>query len=378
MKRIIFMIFLCAYVVSMQAQKITRHYQNESLSKVLEDLNTAYGDQTIYFIYDELEDFTVTSRFSNLSIREALREVIGFYPIKVTYDDDRIFVECTQKEDTKVIGRVVDEEGKPIEFANISLHTVIDTIAKVQSTYINGSVSNENGDFVIPCSAKRVIAKVTYIGYKTVSREVGVGNIGTITLHPETYTISGVVVKGEIPQYKMVHGGMTVDVQHSILHDVGTAEDLLSLIPLVQGKDGKFEVLAKGEPEIYINNKKVRNPIELKQLKSLDVKSVDVITAPGAQYNAEVNAVIRIKTLKPQGDGLSVMATSRTWKNNKWSNYDDLTVKYRTGGLEAFATVALDNGHFSNDQDIDQELHIKKDLFNVLEAVGRSLSIRQV
>ena len=66
MKRIIFMIFLCAYVVSMQAQKITRHYQNESLSKVLEDLNTAYGDQTIYFIYDELEDFTVTSRFSNL------------------------------------------------------------------------------------------------------------------------------------------------------------------------------------------------------------------------------------------------------------------------------------------------------------------------
>ena len=107
MKRIIFMIFLCAYVVSMQAQKITRHYQNESLSKVLEDLNTAYGDQTIYFIYDELEDFTVTSRFSNLSIREALREVIGFYPIKVTYDDDRIFVECTQKEDTKVIGRIL-------------------------------------------------------------------------------------------------------------------------------------------------------------------------------------------------------------------------------------------------------------------------------
>ena len=339
MKRIIFMIFLCAYVVSMQAQKITRHYQNESLSKVLEDLNTAYGDQTIYFIYDELEDFTVTSRFSNLSIREALREVIGFYPIKVTYDDDRIFVECTQKEDTKVIGRVVDEEGKPIEFANISLHTVTDTIAKVQSTYINGSVSNENGDFVIPCSAKRVIAKVTYIGYKTVSREVGVGNIGTITLHPETYTISGVVVKGEIPQYKMVHGGMTVDVQHSILHDVGTAEDLLSLIPLVQGKDGKFEVLAKGEPEIYINNKKVRNP----------------------------------KTLKPQGDGFSLMATSRTWKNNKWSNYDDLTVKYRTGGLEAFATVALDNGHFSNDQDIDQELHIKKDLFNVHATLpGRS------
>ena len=91
---------------------------------------------------------------------------------------------------------------------------------------------------------------------------------------------------------------------------------------------------------------------------------MDIITAPGAQYNAEVNAVIRIKTLKTQGDGLSVMATMDTRQNNKLSNYDDLTVKYRQGGLEAFANVALDNGHYSNDQDLDQELHISKDMFN--------------
>ena len=163
----------------------------------------------------------------------------------------------------------------------------------------------------------------------------------------------------------MTSGGMTVEVQHSILHDIGTADDVLSMLPMVQGRNGKFEVLAKGEPEIYINSKKVNNAQELKQLKSVDIKSVDIITAPGAQYNAEVNAVIRIKTLKAQGDGLSVMATIDTKQNNKLHNYDDLTVKYRLGGLEAFANVALDNGHYSNDQDLDQELHISKDVFNV-------------
>ena len=226
-------------------------------------------------------------------------------------------------------------------------------------------MSNENGDFVIPCKAQHIILKVSYIGYKTVERNVSVGNVGTITLQPETYMVKGVEVKGEIPQYKMTSGGMTVDVQHSILHDVGTADDLLSMLPLVKARNGKYEVLTKGEPEIYINNKKVRDPIELKQLKSADVKSVDIITAPGAKYNAEVNAVIRIKTLKTQGDGLSLMATTQTWKNNKWNNYDDLTLKYRTGGMEAYANVALDNGHYSNDQNIDQELHISKDLFNV-------------
>lgn len=366
MKKILFTVLLCSLVLCLNAQKITRDYQNVSLSKVLEDLNTATSNQTIYFIYDELEDFTVTSHFSNLPVKEAIREVIGFYPIKVTYDDDKIFIECTQKESAKVTGRIVDESGQPVEFANISLHSATDNQNNDQnSTYLNGGVSNENGDFVIPCKEERVNLKVSYIGYKTVTRTVSVGEIGTITMQPETYTVNGIVVKGEIPQYKMAKGGMMVDVQHSLLHDIGNADDLLSMIPMIQGRDGKFEVLAKGEPEIYINNKKVRDMGDLKRLKSVDVKSVEVITAPGAKYNAEVNAVIVIKTLKPQGDGFSLMATSQTWRNNKWNNNDDLTLRYRTGGLEAFANVALDNGHYSNDQTIDQELHISKDLFNV-------------
>ena len=366
MKKYIFTALLCVLTLCAQAQRISRNYQNESLSKVLEDLNAATSDKTIYFIYDELEDFTVTCHFSDLPIKEAIREVIGFYPMKVTFDDDKIFVECTQKEDAKVIGHIVDENGQPIEFANIALNNSVG--------YINGGVSNENGDFVIPCKDQRITLKVTYVGYKTVTRNVNVGNIGTITLQPETYMVKGVEIKGEIPQYKMASGGMTVDVQHSLLHDIGNANDLLSMIPLVQqGKDGKFEVLAKGEPEIYINNKKVQDMGELKQLKSADIKSVDVITSPGARYNAEVNAVIRIKTLKPQGEGFSLMATSQTWRNNKWNNYDDLTVKYRTGGLEAFANVAYDWGHYSNDQSIDQELHIKKDKYNAhAEAPVRS------
>ena len=368
MKQYIFTALLCALAWCAQAQRLTRHYQNESLSKVLEDLNKATTDKTIYFIYDELEDFTVTSHFTDLTIREAIREVIGFYPMKVTYDDDKVFIECTQKEDSKVMGHIVDESGKPVEFANISLHSAQPPASNPQQpspTFINSGVSNGNGDFVIPCKAQRIVLKVSYVGYKTVERNVSVGNIGTITLQPETYMVQGIEVKGEIPQYKMTTGGMTVDVLHSILHDVGTAADLLSMIPLVQSREGKFEVMAKGEPEIYINNKKVRDPTELRQLKSVDIKSVDVITAPGAQYNAEVNAVIRIKTLKTQGEGLSLMATAQAWKDNKWHNNDDLTVKYRTGWLEAFANIALDNGHFSNDQDLDQELHISKDMFDI-------------
>ncbi len=351
------MLLLCLVAMCAKAQQLSHDFQNVSLSEALIWIDHAQEDYKLNFIFDELEDFTVTTHLENVSVRDAVRQVCGFYPMHLTFDSQDIYIECTQKEDTKVIGRVVDESGNPIEFANISLYG---------DGYINGGVSNGNGDFVIPCKARQqMMVKVSFVGYKTVERNIGVGNIGTITLLPETYMVKGVEVKGEIPQYKPTSGGMTVDIQHSILHDIGTANDLLAMIPLVQqDSDGKFNVLAKGEPEIYINNKKVRDPNELKQLKSVDIKSVDVITSPGAKYNAEVNAVIRIKTLKTQGEGLSLMVTSDTWKNNKWNNYDDLTLKYRTRGLEVSANVALDNGHYSNDQNLEQELHIKKDFFN--------------
>ncbi len=357
-KKMYIMLMLCAMVCTAQAQLLTRNYRGETLSHVLEDLNAATGNYEIAFVYNDLEYFTVTCSFSRVSLDEALRRVVGFYPVRILKDGGKIFVECTQKTERHLTGTVIDENGHPLPFANISVLNPVDSLA------LGGGVSNEAGQFVVPYNQHKIIARVSYVGYKTVYRTCTTENMGTIRMQPDTYTLQAVVVKGEIPQYRMTSGGMTVDVEHSILHDVGSASDLLPMLPLVQNNDGKITVMSKGEPEIYINNKKVTNTNELKQLKSVDIKNVDIITAPGAKYNAEVNAVIRIKTIKTQGDGFSVMATSQTWKNNKWNNYSDVTLKYRTGGFEAFANVALDNGHYSYDQYLEQELHISKDLFN--------------
>ena len=359
----LFLLFLLFASSAIKAQSLTHTFRNTSLSDALIWIDNAQDNYKIHFIFDELEDFTVTTSMRNLSVEDAVRQVIGFYPMHTTFEKKDIYIECVQKSGTKLSGHIVDEKGAPMPFANVSLLSVAD------SSFITGGVSNENGDFVIPCQAKHIIAKISSIGYKTVTRNAAVGRMGTITLHPETYTIKGVEIKGEIPQYKMVAGGMAVDVEHSVLHDVGTADDLLSMIPMVQKRDGKFNVLAKGEPEIYINNKKVNSASDLKMLKSTDIKSVEVITAPGARYNAEVNAVIRIKTLKPQGDGLSLSAYTMSRINKKWYNFDDLTLKYRTNGLEVFANVALDNGNYRTKQDVEQELHISKDQINATATV---------
>ena len=259
-------------------------------------------------------------------------------------------------------GRIIDEQSLSMPFVNVVL------VNRADSAFVAGAMTKEDGTFCISTDKQDGLLKVSSIGYITMYVDARQGNVGDIQMQPDTQTLGEVVVKGDRPQYKMTTGGMTVDIQNSLLKDVGTADDVLAMLPQVQGSDGNFTVFAKGTPEIYINNKKVRNAQqELKQLKSTDIKSIDVITSPGARYNGEVQSVIRIKTIRRQGDGMSAEAYGQVKRNNKWTTYDDVTVKHRRGGLEVFGTLELTNGNHSEDNTVTTDTH----------ANGNHVSIRQ-
>ena len=260
-----------------------------------------------------------------------------------------------------ISGRVIDEQAKPMPFANVVL------VSRADSAFIAGTMTKDDGTFSISTDIQDGLLKVTSVGYTTKYLDARTGNVGDIPMQPDTKELGEVVVKGERPQYKMTAGGMTVDIQNSLLKDVGTADDVLSMLPQVQGGDGNFTVFAKGTPEIYINNKKVQNARELKRLKSTDIKSVDVITSPGAKYNAEVGAVIRIKTKKRQGDGISMEASSQVKYNEKWTTYDDATVKYRTGGLEVFGNMMINNDNHSEDNTITTDIRANGNHVNIVQ-----------
>ena len=335
---------LCAIASVASAQKITHTFQDNPLSEALKYIQAQATDYNITFIYDELEDFRVTTHIRNKSVPEAILQIVGFYPVRVVKSGKHeIYVECTHKTERHLTGTIIDEQGQPVVYANIAVLTPAD------STLLSGGVSNESGYFVVPIDQPNIIARISYIGYKTIYKQCDNTELGTIRMQPDTQTLGEVVVKGERPQYKMTTGGMTIDIQNSLLKD-----------------------FAKGKPEIYINNKKVQNARELKQLKSTDIKSVDVITSPGARYNAEVGAVIRIKTKKHQGDGISVEAYSQVVYNEKWTTYDDATVKYRTGGLEVFGVGVFQNNNHSEDNTISTDTRANGNLIHISQYAPNS------
>ena len=56
MKKVLTILLLCLSVLQLMGQKISRTYQNQSLSEVLKDLNAASTRYEVSFIYNELED----------------------------------------------------------------------------------------------------------------------------------------------------------------------------------------------------------------------------------------------------------------------------------------------------------------------------------
>ena len=352
------LLFLLLLVQQSYAQRITRQYNNVSFSAALKDLNARQHKYTINFVYDELEDFRVTKSIRNQSVPDAIIQLIGFYPIRMTQVEDNIMVECTQKTPTKMIGRIIDNNNRPVDFANVALLNVRD------SSLINGGVTNENGQFVIPCGARKAIVRVSCVGYITTSNTYNIGKIGTIVLHENMINLKGVKVKAMRQNIKLGKEGMLVDIEHSELNKIGTATDVLREMPRVDvSSDGTVNVFAKGSPLIYINNRLVNDLKELHQLKSDNIKNVEIVTAPGAKYNAEIKSVIRIRTIRRQGEGWSGENYTTTKFNKWWGGSQYLSSTYRTGKAEVFGELWGTTTPGGEDNVLSTEINGTKNIF---------------
>ena len=344
--------FLLILAQHSYAQRITRQYNNVSFSEALKDLNARQHKYTINFVYDELEDFKVTKSIRNSNVPNAIMQLIGFYPIRMTQVENNIMVECTQKSTFRYKGRIVDERGNAAEYATIALLSPID------STIVGHGVSNENGSFVIPCNSRKVLARITYIGYKTVNRIYNNTDMGIVKLQPKTMIVKGVVVKGDRPQYKMLSGGMEVAVEHTLLSKMANTFDVLNLLPRVSVDGQKISVFGKGTPIVYINNKRVNDNNEIVNITPNNIKSISVITSPGAEYDAEVESVIRIRTKERRANGFSLRADA-FGKYNKWmSDYELISARYQTKKFEIANSIWTKRYHIGEDNHLNTDINL--------------------
>ena len=335
MRRLNLLLILLLAFSNSQAQRITRQYNNVSLSEALFQLSQEQNDYTISFIYNELEDFRISTSVNRKTLPDAIQQMIGFYPIRMIIKPEynEIFVECTHKTDRHLTGTIIDEQGHPVAYANIALLSLSD------STLLCGGVSNESGYFAVPYEQESLLARISYVGYKTIYRLCHQPEVGTIRMQPDNYTLKGVVVQGERPKVVLQGNSLMMNVEGTVMERLGTAEDVLTRVPMIAKRGEGFEILGKGTPLIYLNNRKLTDLNELRNIQSDNIRSVEVIQNPGARYDASVNAVIIIRTKRAAGEGLGVELTSWSRKGHGYANNERINLTYRTGGLELFANL---------------------------------------
>ena len=244
-------------------------------------------------------------------------------------------------------GWITDEQRSPIEYANVIALSVRD------SSLVTGAVTDNAGKFLLtlPANSNQVFLRVSGIGYE--QRNVFLPLIAdTLQLkaESETKTMEGVTVTAQRPKMAIRNDALVTTIIGSSLAKAGSGNDVLKRIPLLSGKEGSYSVIGRGAAVIYINNRKITDATEIERLNSSDIKDIEVITNPGARYDATVSAVIRIHTVRKVGDGFGfdVRTSAYYWEN--WDTYNQLNMYYRRNGLELTAGSAYNIDNSLNKQ----------------------------
>ena len=271
-------------------------------------------------------------------------------------------------------GKVVDENGEPVPYANVAV------LSKADSTVVCGAVTADDGTFNIVTSETDGIMMVAMMGYRTVYLAPADGAV--ITLATDTALLEGATISAVMPKTKLTGEGLLTSVRGSVLENAGTAKDVLAKTPgMIKGQNG-LEVIGKGAPVVYINGRKVTDSSELDRLQSNEIQSIEVITNPGVQYDASVSSVVRIRTIRRQGDGLGFNLFAQDEQSLRWEKGNDpfgsLNLNYRTGGVDIFGGINYARNTSRQQSDLEKKtfwktflLENKGDLLG--EHIGQSL-----
>jgi hypothetical protein len=139
-------------------------------------------------------------------------------------------------------------------------------------------------------------------------------DLGTITIRHLINTLHEVEVVASRPQVAFRPDGvLEVQVSNTILAGSSTVPELLSRTPNVVQDDDGISVVGKGQAILYLNGKRITTE-RLSSISVSQVKKIEVMENPTAQYDAEGRAVINIITTGNPDDGYRTTATqSITW-----------------------------------------------------------------
>lgn len=263
----------------------------------------------------------------------------------------------------KVSGALVNDQGKPLDYATVSLLRASD------STVVKGALSNDAGVYVFTnIKAGNYIVKASVVGYqKAVSKSFNVpANASQVTapalnLHTGSTELKGVTITATKPLIERKIDRTVMNVENSVLAAGNTAMEILERAPGVTvDKDDNISLKGKQGVTVMINDKLTY--LTAAQLATLlrstdgnTIKSIEIITNPSAKYDAAGNSgIINIKLKKNTQSGTNGSITVGGAKSKYWRDNSSLNLNHKQGNLNVFTSLSRGDNKRGHDIGIDR------------------------
>ncbi len=208
-------------------------------------------------------------------------------------------------------------------------------------------ISNQKGQFSIEIKEKgEYVMEVSSIGYETYIESIRVDEksiqLGAIVLQKDTDIehINTVVVKGKLPTIKRLSDRFIVNTNKSPILQNKSIDEAIAMSPGVNVEhNGEISINGISGVRIMINERLIRLSGEeliayLKGLQASDVKNIEIISKPPAEFDAEgMGGIIKINTLKTRKNGLTGYVGSN-YKQGEYPKFNsNIGLNYKWGKL---------------------------------------------
>ncbi len=248
----------------------------------------------------------------------------------------------------EIKGSVQDETAAALVYANILLLKASD------STFVKGTITEEKGQFQfenIPTGT--YICTVSIVGYESASTEQFAYD-GTLKILPpillsEGLELDEVVVTSKKNLYEQKIDRMVINVASSILSTGSTALQILERSPGVQvdRQRSSVSLVGKSGVVVMINDKLSYMPAQsviqmLEGMSADNIESIELITTPPANFDAEGNAgFINIKLKEQTNLGLNGSYSISFGAGNGTITNNNINFNYRKNKINLFGNYSF-------------------------------------
>lgn len=232
--------------------------------------------------------------------------------------------EGTTKGKGKIIGKVITAAGsQPLEYATITMYSL------PSGKILTGSTTDVNGLFTIKeidtGSYKLVIESIGYKPFEIPHLSLsgnGAADIKTIKLDLLAKSLQTVTVTAQARLVENKIDKMVFNAEKDLTSQGGVATDILKKVPQVSvDVDGNVQLAGSSGVRFLINGKPSTafgSSIAdvLQSIPASQIKSIEVITNPGARYDAQglggiINIILKQTTAKGVNGNISLTAGTR-------------------------------------------------------------------